>query len=236
MSWGGNKKNNHRGHRGLSRRTRRLCATLYSFSVTSVVKKILGVLLLSIGILHASGLDECNDLLKSGNDTMAISCYDYFVREGYISHELFFNLGTAYQKQGNIPLAILNFEKALRMKPLDPATKQQLVQLNLKLQDKPVIYDDSGLLAFFNKVQFSMGVDAWAFLSIFMMLLVPVVIFISYKFKTLKSRKLIFMSSILWFLLSGFSVVMARNNYHYRYLHTEGIVMTESAVIYDKSN
>lgn len=241
MSWGGNKKINHRGRRGVSQRAQRLCASLYSpdnyrDSVISVVKKIMILLVFSICLLNAASLDEGNSYLKKGEYDEAIQSYESILEEGYVGHELFFNLGTAYSKKGNIPLAILNFEKALRMKPLDAATKQQLVQLNLKLQDKPVIYDDSGLLAFFNKVQFSMGIDAWALLSIFLMMLVPTVIFISYKFKTLKSRKIIFMSSILWFLLSGFSVVMARNNYHYKYLHTEGIVMPESAVIYDKSN
>jgi hypothetical protein len=237
MNWGSSYiLFNHRGRRVLSQRAQRLCVTLRFFSVNSVVKKILCTIFISLGLLHAKGLDECNHLLKSGNDTMAIACYDYLVRDGFIGHELFFNLGTAYQKQGNIPFAIVNFEKALRMKPGDRATQQQLIQLNLKLQDKPVIYDDSGLLAFLNKIQFALGIDAWAFLSIFLMMLVPLVIFISYKFKTLRSKKLIFMSSVLWFLLSGFSVLMARNNYHYKYLRTEGVVTDESLVVYDASN
>jgi len=44
------------------------------------------------------------------------------------------------------------------------------------------------------------------------------------------------MSSILWFLLSCFSVLMARNNYHYKYLRVEGVVTDESLVVYDASN
>jgi tetratricopeptide (TPR) repeat protein len=186
--------------------------------------------------VHSSSLDEGNTFLKNGDYDKAVESYEAIVKEGYVGHELFFNLATAYSKKGNVPYAILNFEKALRMKPMDEATEQQLIQLNLKLQDNPVIYDDTGLLAFINRVQFSLSVDAWAFLSIFLMLLVAVVIFISYKFKTLKSRKWIFMSSILWFVLSGFSVLMARNNYHHKYLHTEAVVMNESAVVYDQSN
>jgi tetratricopeptide (TPR) repeat protein len=105
--------------------------------------------------------------LKNGDYKKAIEAYESVVQEGYIGHELFFNLGTAYSKIGNVSQSILNFEKALRLSPLDKATKEQLMQLNIKLQDKPSIYEDTGLLAFIKKVQFALSIDAWAFLSVF---------------------------------------------------------------------
>jgi len=196
-------------------------------------KKSFFILSIFCGILFAN---DGNTFLKNGEYDKAITSYEAQVNDGFLSNELFFNLATAYQKTGNTPLAILNFEKALRLKPLDKQTTQQLIQLNLQLQDKPVIYEDTGLLAFLKIVQFGLSIDAWAFLSILFMLLVPAVIFISYKYKKWKFRKIIFTSSITWFLLSGFCVVMARNNYHYKYLHTEAVVLEESLIVYDASN
>ncbi len=196
-------------------------------------KRIFYILLIFSGILYANDGDT---FLQNAEYDKAISSYESQIKDGYLSHELFFNLGTAYQKSGNVPLAILNFEKALRLKPMDKTTVEQLTQLNLKLQDKPVIYEDTGLLAFFKKIQFGLSIDAWAFLSIFFMLLVPLVIFVSYKYRQVKFRKLLFSSSLLWFILSGFCVLMARNNYHYKYLHTEAIVTDESLIVYDASN
>jgi len=181
---------------------------------------------------HGTGL---NDYLENGNYDKAIESYEAKVKQGLISHELFFNLATAYQKKGIVDKALLNFEKALRLKPLDKITRDQITELNLKLQDKPPIYEDTGLLAFFKKIQFSLSIDAWAFLSILCMIMLALVIFISYKFQKMKGRQLIFLSSVVWLILSGFSVVMARNNYHYKYLHTEGIVNNESIKVFDRA-
>lgn len=176
-----------------------------------------------------------DESLKNGDYDNAIREYENKVNEGYIGHELFFNLATAYQKKGVIDKALLNFEKALRLKPLDKPTRDQIIELNLRLQDKPPIYEDTGLLAFFKKIQFSLSIDSWAFLSIVFMIILALSIFISYKFRKMKGRQLIFLSSILWFVLSGFSVVMARNNYHFKYLHSEGIVNKESIKVFDRA-
>lgn len=194
---------------------------------------LLTIALFCTGVLNANDGDE---FLKKGDYDKAIHAYELQVKQGFLGHELFFNLATAYQKKGNISLAILNFEKALRLKPLDKLTHQQLLQLNLQLQDKPVIYQDTGLIALFKKLQFSLGIDTWALLSLLFMMMVPVVIFVSYKYKTIKFRRIIFSSSLIWFLLSGFCVLMARNNYHFKFLHAEAVVMEESVIVYDASN
>jgi tetratricopeptide (TPR) repeat protein len=182
----------------------------------------------------AVSLDEGNTLLKNGQIDEAIQSYEGIVQQGYIGHELFFNLGTAYSKKGNISKALYNFEKAMRLSPLDKATRQQIVQINLRQQDKPPIYEDTGLLAFIKRIQFGLGIDVWAGLSIFFMCLFALVVFISYRFKGLKARKTIFLSSILWILCSAASVLMARNSYHYKYLHTEGIVGKESVRVFEQ--
>ncbi len=210
--------------------------TLYVPRWLQALKKIscLFLLLFSTVVANAATLEEGNAYLQKGDLDKAIDQYEEVVKEGYIGFELFFNLGTAYTLKGETSKAIFNFEKALRIKPMHRITQQQLIQLNLKLPDKPSIYEDTGLLAFIKKVQFSLSIDAWAFLSIFFMLLVPLVIFVSYKKPHLKLRKLVFMTSILWFFMSGFSVLMARNCYHYKYLHAEAVIFDESIKVFDQ--
>jgi tetratricopeptide (TPR) repeat protein len=193
---------------------------------------LIGFLSIYADMIYAPNGDE---FLRQGNYDKAIESYEAEIKQGFIGHQLFFNLGTAYAKKGIVDKALLNFEKAHRLKPLDKVTKSEIINLNLKLQDKPPVYEDTGLLAFFKKVQFSLSIDAWAFLSILFMIMLALVIFISYRFQKMKGRQLVFLSSILWFILSGFSVVMARNNYHFKYLHSEGIVNKESIKVFDRA-
>jgi tetratricopeptide (TPR) repeat protein len=183
---------------------------------------------------QAASMESGNTFLKNGQLDEAIQSYELIVQEGYIGHELFFNLGTAYAKKGNISKALFNFEKAIRLKPLDRATRQQIIQLNLRQQDKPPIYEDTGILAMIKKLQFGLGIDVWALLSIIAMVLFALAIFISYRYQGLKARKTIFLSSGLWLLLCAVSVLMARNSYHYTYLHTEGVVGKESVRIFEQ--
>ena len=190
--------------------------------------------LLILSSANAATMDEANELLKKGQLDEAIESYGLIVKDGYIGYELFFNLATAYSKKGDISNSILNFEKALRIKPTSTLTKQQLEQLNLKLRDKPSIYKDDGFLGFFDKLQFALSVDAWAILSICLMLLVSLVIWVSYKFQHLKSRKLIFSSCIFWFLLSCISFFICRNCYQYKYLQQEAIIFPESIKVFDQ--
>ena len=53
---------------------------------------------------------------------------------GYESEELYFNLGNAFYKSGNLPFAILNYERAKKLNPGD-----EDIQFNLKLTKAQVI-------------------------------------------------------------------------------------------------
>lgn len=194
------------------------------------------LVIISSGSAMADGIEEGNSFLKQKKYEDASKSYEKIILEGYISHDLFYNLGIAYLNQNKRYKAVLNFEKALRLKPMDASTHMRIVQVNMNLSDKPPIYEDTGFLAFINKVQFALPIDAWAVLSIFMMLLVAGCIFVSYKFPVLKGKKIIFVSSGLWLVLSVLCIILARNSYHYKYLSNEAIVSGESIRVYDKSD
>lgn len=194
------------------------------------MKKIY-LLIFSFGIIKmilASDLSEANRYLKSGEYEKAIEVYESRVEEGYVSFELFYNLGVAYNKQNNQLKALLNFEKAALVNPLNSDTRSQINDINISLVDKPPIYDSAGLMSVLSQVQFMLSIDTWAILSIFFMILIPVSVFMVYKFKRFKGRSAILGLCIVWFLLSGLCVLMARNGYHYKYLHLQGLVNKES--------
>ncbi len=56
----------------------------------------------------------------------AISFYEEIIRKGVVASELFYNLGNSYFRKGDLPMAILNYQKALHLSPRDPDVKANL--------------------------------------------------------------------------------------------------------------
>lgn len=194
------------------------------------------LIILSWWPLHitASDLTEANSFLKSGDLDKAIVAYEAMLNQDYVGFELFYNLGTAYEKKGDRFKALLNFERASLLKPADVNTRSRINEINAELIDHPPIFENTGLLSVLNRIQYSLPIDGWAALSIFFMFCIPLSIFIVYKFEHLPRKKLIFSLNILWFTLSAISLIIARNVYHHKYLELHGLVNKESIAV--KSN
>lgn len=79
-------------------------------------------------------ITKANTAYQAGFYENAIALYDKVIKEGYTSSELYYNLGNAYYKADKIPLAILNYERALK---LDPGNED--LQYNLKVANNQII-------------------------------------------------------------------------------------------------
>lgn len=81
-----------------------------------------------------------NNAYTSGNFQEAQSAYESLVAEGYVSSDLYYNLGNVHYKQGHIAPAILNYERALKLDPSHEDAAFNLRLANLRVVDnlKPV--------------------------------------------------------------------------------------------------
>src|SRR4051812_44117618 len=66
----------------------------------------------------------------------ATDLYEKLIRQGSISAEVYFNLGNSYFKQGNVPKAILNYERAKKLAPDDEDIDFNLKIAGLKVVDR----------------------------------------------------------------------------------------------------
>lgn len=92
---------------------------------------IFGIILSSTGLL-AQGADEvykkANLSYENEDYEKAISLYEVLIKMDRVSPEVFYNLGNSFFKLKKIGMAILNYERALRIAPAD-----RDIRLNLKL-------------------------------------------------------------------------------------------------------
>jgi tetratricopeptide (TPR) repeat protein len=83
-----------------------------------------------------SVLAEGNRLYQDGEFAGARDAYELILSNGYESGTLYYNLGNAYFKLGNIPKAILNYERGARLLPDDEDLKFNLEMARLMTIDK----------------------------------------------------------------------------------------------------
>jgi tetratricopeptide (TPR) repeat protein len=75
-----------------------------------------------------------NEYYQQGDYKAATREYKKIVNMGYESWEVYYNLGNAYFKDGQIGLAVLNFERAKRLNP-----KNEDINFNLELANLSVV-------------------------------------------------------------------------------------------------
>jgi len=79
---------------------------------------------------------QANQLYQQGKVVEAKDLYETILRNGYVSGDLYYNLGNAYYKAGNIPRAILCYERAVRLIPNDDDLRHNLQLANLMITDR----------------------------------------------------------------------------------------------------
>ncbi len=81
-------------------------------------------------------LDSANKAYSKKNYAAAINFYEKVLSQNIEAPEIYYNLGNAYFKNRNLPLAILNYERAKKRKPEDEDIVFNLKMANQLIADK----------------------------------------------------------------------------------------------------
>ncbi|MBK7980500.1 MAG: tetratricopeptide repeat protein [Ignavibacteriae bacterium] len=114
------------------------------------MKNLLVIIALFIVVSNSSAQD-LETIMKQGNEfyqskqyNEAITSYESILKQGYISGDLFYNLGNAYFKIGHLGKSILYYEKALKISPSNEDAAYNLKIANSrtvdKIQDIPTLF------------------------------------------------------------------------------------------------
>ncbi len=79
---------------------------------------------------------EANELFQNKKYESSARLYESILKEGYESADLYYNLGNAYFRQNKLGLAILNYERALKLEPGHEDALYNLEIANFKTIDK----------------------------------------------------------------------------------------------------
>lgn len=118
-----------------------------------------GIIFLLIFLLNgAVRADHRQHLFEQGNQAYqkkdyagAVKYYGEILQTGYENADLYYNLGNSYYKMGQIAKAILNYEKALRLRPNDEDIRFNLQIANLSVMDKIPRLPELFYVTYFNR-------------------------------------------------------------------------------------
>ena len=109
--------------------------------------------------------------MKTGRWDDAVSGYEMISDMGLESASLYCNTGNAYAKSGNVPFAILYYERALKIDPSYEDAAYNLVLMNNRIQDRIDPVPEFFLTKWMKDISYIMDSDAWAIVALVLLAL-----------------------------------------------------------------
>ncbi|MDT0538537.1 MULTISPECIES: tetratricopeptide repeat protein [Croceitalea] len=179
---------------------------------------------------HATGSYNEGDYKK------AIGFYEQILENKQHSSELYFNLGNAYYKLGEIGPSIYYYEKALLLKPNDVEIKNNLSYANNMKLDAIEEMPETVLVSFYNSVVNYFSFEQWAYLAVFMVFLFVLGYIIYYFLYNATYKRISFIVSVLAMVLAVFSVVMAYFQFNEFKKDNPAIIFSREIVVTSEPN
>lgn len=156
---------------------------------------------------------------------LSIDYYTQLIESQYENADLFYNLGNAYYKNGELAHAILWYERALRLAPTDEDIKHNLTFVNQKITDKIEAIPQS----FFERKWIETAHRAterqWAIISIVASALLIVSIMLFLFSKRSGIRLIAVIAQVILALQLILSILFARYEKQYLQSKDEAIIM-----------
>ena len=202
------------------------------------MKKILFLIALTVAAVGLQAqfipnqeFEKANFYYNEARYDTAVVIYEGILDEGYVSAPLLCNIGNAYFKMRNYPMAILNYEKALKIEPNNEDIKQNLAIANALITDKIEPVPEFFLKKAWKNMGARLTANQWATLSLILIGLVLTVLFIYLTTRTRGIKKSMFFVGILLIIISLCSIIFASQRWRHMNEHNEAIVMIPTITV-----
>lgn len=201
------------------------------------IQKYLLLLLFLCGVQFAVGqnaalqdsLVKGNQFYSSGKYAEAAKAYEGIAAKGYESFELYYNLGNALYKSGNITFAILNYERALKLSPTNEDARFNLEMAKRQVVDNIDLLPEPGFIRWWHELISSRPADSWGTQSLVSFFLFLTFFALFLFATTIRNKQFAFWFAIaaLSYCLLTFSFGSAQRS---KFVHHNSGVITERSV------
>ena len=159
---------------------------------------------------------SANNAYAQGLWADAADGYEMISDMGLESAPLYCNIGNAYYKYGNLPKAILNYERALKLDPSYEDAAANLELMNSMIQDRIDPVPPFFLSKWFKDISYLMPSDAWAVIAVVLFALTLGLFLLFLLAPTVAGRRTGFFTGIATLVLMAFAFsfsVSQKNEY-----------------------
>ena len=160
----------------------------------------------------------------------AIRLYNKALQENGRNADIYYNLGNAYYRQGNVAQAVIAYERALKINPSMKDARANLEFVNSRLEDKPE--DNNSLLTrAHDSVIGSMTANSWAWTAfvVFVMLCGAAAVYIFSS--NVAMRKAGFFGGMVLLVIAIYFVVVAHDAARRLDDNSEAVVTVPSTLL-----
>ncbi|MFZ1730643.1 MAG: tetratricopeptide repeat protein [Bacteroidota bacterium] len=165
----------------------------------------------SISLAQASApaarYQEAIEHYKSADYRSAIQVFQELVDEGYVSYDLYYNLGNAAYKNGDLGTSVLSYERALTVKPGSEEVKHNLNVVRARLRDRvesiPLLF----FVRWWNNLKNDHQPTIFFIWSLGFFFLLAAAVFVFFGYRHVLLRRFALAAGIVFF--SGFAAALA---------------------------
>lgn len=150
--------------------------------------------------------NAANMAYSEGRWEAAVADYSMIADMGLESAALYCNTGNAYAKNGNVPMAILYYERALKVDPSYEDAQFNLALMNSRIQDRIDPVPEFFLKKWMNDVSYLMDSDAWAVLSLVLLGAMLAMLLLFLLSPSVAGRRTGFFVALALFVMMSFSI------------------------------
>ena len=199
------------------------------------MKNLFKILIFSSLVVNIALASQVDDLMKQGNEQYknqdykgAVASYEKLIHDGYEGVSLFYNLGNAYYKEGNIGYAILNYEKALKLSPNDDDIQHNLAIANSKTVDRINTLPKFFIFQWWESLLSFISVRGWTYFTYFLFLLLLVFAGIYFFARSPGMQRLSFFSGLCSLFLLVISIIILTININRELNVKSGIIIAQA--------
>lgn len=172
-----------------------------------------------------------NNLYAKGQYQHALTAYKEVVRKGYQSPEIFFNLGNANFKTGDLPSALLYYEKAHKLSPDDQDIITNIKFVNTRITDKIEEVPEFFITEWWNSVILHFTLNTLAVWSLVFVFLGAALLIVYFFAHALRIKKPSFYAALVFFILGLFTVFLANRQSSYFENNKQAIVFSSTVTV-----